>query len=201
MTNRSEQSVVLVDDEASEVLAVALRVLTVPKGYVLARTHLLKQNSSDVWVFRYEKASGENNGFGGEHFSFVLEKSSGKIIGFTWMDQSSSKGQLPSREETLTVAKQFSDRVDPGLFEKLENLWIGQHNETITVKDGTEKKTVTISGMKYKCYRKEEENYTWFVVGPSGQVITFEQGIVWNNGRVTEKWLHDNWAMGHHNLT
>jgi len=191
MINRSEQSTILMD-EASEALAVALMVLTVPKGYVLKSSLSLKQNSNDAWLFRFEKASGDNNGLGGEHFSVVLEKKSRKILGFTWMDQSLSEGQLPSAGETLEVAKDFLDKVDPGLFDQLENLWIERHDEIITIKKGTGKKPVTISGMKYKCYRKDEDNYAWVITGPSGQVITFEQGIVWKNGRVTEKWLHDN---------
>lgn len=48
--------------------------------------------------------------------------------------------------------------------------------------------------MKYKCFNRDEDNYTWIIVGPCGQVIAFEQGIIWNNGRVTEKWLHDSWV-------
>jgi len=192
MINQSEQSTMLMD-EASEALADALKVLPVPKGYSIKSAHRVKQNSTDTWLFRYEKASGDNNGLDGEHFSIVLEKKSRRILGFTWMDQSLSKGQLPSKGETLAVAKGFLDKVEPGRFDKLENLWIDRHDEIITIKDKTGNKPVTISGMKYKCYRKDEDNYAWVIIGPSGQIITFEQGIVWKNGRVTEKWLHDNW--------
>lgn len=81
------------------------------------------------------------------------------------------------------------------MFEKLENLWIDRHDEIITLKDekNNESVNITISGMKYKCYLKDKDNYAWIIVGPDGKVITFEQGIIWDNGRVTEKWLHDSW--------
>lgn len=176
-----------------EVLDTVLEKLSIPEGYELRNALMVKQNSNDVYVFRYEKSSGENNGLGGEHFSFVVDKNSHKIFGFTWMDQSFSTGELPSKEETRDAAKAFLDKVEPGLFEKLDNLWIDKHDETITVKNGKSSKTVTVSGMKYKCYLRDQDEYAWVIVGPGGMIITFEQGIIWDNGRVTEKWLHDEW--------
>lgn len=110
------------------------------------------------------------------------------------MDQRLAAGELPSKEETKAFAKTILSKAQPGLFEKLENLWIDKHDETIVVTKGDKRETVTISGMKYKCYLPEENNYAWVIVGPGGQIITFEQGIIWSNGRVTEKWLHDSWV-------
>ncbi|WP_051775418.1 hypothetical protein [Paenibacillus tyrfis] len=168
--------------------------LQIPEGYVLRSKHNQKQNHRDVQVFRYEKAFGENNGLGGEHYSYVVDNSDDKLIGFTWMDQSLCTGVLPSKEETASAAKAFLDKVEPGLFETLQNLWIDKHDEMIAVKDDTGRsRTITVSGMKYKCYLKEQDDYAWVIVGPGGKIITFEQGILWNNGRVTEKWLHDSW--------
>lgn len=81
MKNLCEQSTPLVD-EASEALTAALEALTIPKGYVFKSLQIEVQNSKDTWVFRYEKTSFENNGFGGEHFSFVLDKVNRRILGF-----------------------------------------------------------------------------------------------------------------------
>lgn len=183
----------LPESEYSEALEAALLRLQVPPGYQLKRAQSQKQNRDDVWVFRYEKASGENNGLSGEHFSFTVEKKTYKILGATRMDQSLAAGPLPSKEETRAIAKTFLDKVEPGLCAKLKNLWIDEHDETIIVKNGDKQETQTISGMKYKCYLDDEGNYAWVIVGPNGQVIAFEQGIIWDNGRVTEKWLHDSW--------
>lgn len=179
----------------SNALERALELVTVPNDYTLVAVQGQKQNSADVWVFRFEKVSGENNGLGGEHFSFVVEKNHYKLLGFTWMDQKQTKGELPSKEETIAIAKAFLDKAEPGLFGKLQNLWIDRHDEVITLRDSETmvNRAVTVSGMKYKCYLKEKDDYAWVIVGPGGNVITFEQGIVWNNGRVTEKWLHDSW--------
>lgn len=171
----------------------ALQPLTIPDGYVLKNIQSQTQNGEDVQWFRYEKASGENNGVGGEHFSFVVTKNSNILLGFTWMDKSLVEGELPTKEATKEVAKEFLDTVEPGLFAKLDNLWIDKHDESITIKNDAEQENVTISGMKYKCYLKENDDYAWVIVGRNGKVITFEQGIKWINGRVTEKWLHDSW--------
>ncbi|WP_426451942.1 YcdB/YcdC domain-containing protein [Paenibacillus sp. S-38] len=184
-----------VEKEYSKALERALELLSIPEGYTLKDVQSQKQNKADVWVFRYEKASGQNNGLNGEHYSFVVDKNNNKILGFTWMDEKFSTGELPSKEETKAIAKAFLDKVEPGMFAKLKNLWIDKHDEVIAVKDEkyNESVNLTISGMKYKCYLAEQDNYAWVIVGPGGNVITFEQGIIWNNGRVTEKWLHDSW--------
>lgn len=183
------------EHEYNDVLEQVLELLSVPEGYNLKSVQSQKQNGVDIFVFRYEKSSGENNGLGGEHFSFVVEKDNNKILGFTWMDKSLSKDELPTREETKVFAKEFLDKIEPGMFEKLRNLWIDKHDEIITLNDGrnSEGVNIAISGMKYKCYLEDEDNYTWIIVGSGRNIITFEQGIIWNNGRVTEKWLHDSW--------
>ncbi|WAA09868.1 hypothetical protein OE104_00345 [Fervidibacillus albus] len=149
-----------------------------------------KQNEAEVWIFRFEKANGENNGLGGEHYSFTVNKESDKILGFTWMDKRFESGQeLPTKKQTEEIAKSFLNRIEPGLFDRLENLWIRPHDELITV-DGQQ---MTITGMKYKCYLPDEDTYAWLIIGPDKKIITFEQGIKWESGRITEKWLHDSW--------
>lgn len=193
--NNKNLAKVMKEQEYSRALEHVLEFLSVPEGYVLKNVQRQKQNEEDIWIFRYEKSSGKNNGLGGEHFSFAVEKINNKVLGFTLMDQNLSAGELPSKEETKAIAKAFLDNVEPGMFEKLENLWIDRHDEIITLKDekNNESVNITISGMKYKCYLKEKDNYAWVIVGSGGKVITFEQGIIWDSGRVTEKWLHDSW--------
>ncbi|MDU5949932.1 MAG: hypothetical protein E6Z15_23100, partial [Paenibacillus macerans] len=110
--------------------------VTIPDGYVLKTVQGQKQNAEDVWWFRYEKASGANHGPGGEHFSFVITKSSNKLLGVTWMDKTLAEGELPTKEAAKASAQQFLGMLEPGLFAKLDNLWIDKHDESTLVKNG-----------------------------------------------------------------
>ncbi|MGX7413403.1 hypothetical protein ACWOET_12220 [Enterococcus caccae] len=166
--------------------------LSVPIEFVLKDvTENLKQNEQDVLLVRYA-SEGVNNELFGEHFSVTIEKESKEILGFTNMSQKyvlSETNQLLSKAETAKIAKRFLDQFAPGYFETLNNLWIDQHDETIQL-EGYEMK---VSGMKYKCYRPITDDYAWLIIGGDGEVITFERGIIWIEGRVTEKWLHDSY--------
>ncbi|RUT36484.1 hypothetical protein EJP77_05795 [Paenibacillus zeisoli] len=183
---------VIDEQEYRQVLKRMLKLVSVPEGYAFQHVQCQQQNNNEVWVFRYEKDSGDNSGIGGEHYSFVMQENNHKLLGITWMDESLSYGNLPSKEETEELAESFLNKIEPGLFERLEHKWTDLHHETILVRnhDG-EHEEVVVTGMKYKCYLRDEQNYAWVIFGPGGQLITFEQGIYWEGGRVTEKWLHD----------
>ncbi|MCM3766328.1 hypothetical protein [Neobacillus niacini] len=187
---QAEQKVLMNNLDSQPPLEAALQVLSIPEGYEVKEIRSGKHNEVDVWIFRYEKSTGENNGLGGEHYSFTVDRVSHKILGVTWIDQRFASGQqLPSERRTEQLAQFFLNLTEPELFERLENHWIRPHDEIITVNG----EKVTITGMKYKCYLPDEGTWAWVIVGPDEHIITFEQGIKWENGRVTEKWLHDNW--------
>ncbi len=170
-----------------------LETISVPIGYEFKKVHSGKQNDADVWIFRFEKANQKNNGLGGEHYSFTVDKDSHTILGITWMDQRFTSGQqLPSEKRTEELVKSFLNSIQVGLFDRLENHWIRPHDEIISVNGGEK---ITVTGMKYKCYLPDEDTWAWVIVGPDEKIITFEQGIKWEGGRVTEKWLHDNWLL------
>jgi len=172
----------------------ALEVIDIPEGYHYKEVRSGKQNDVDVFVFRYEKANLDNNGLGGEHYSFTVEQESHKIIGITWMDQRfASNQQLPSEKRTEEIVQVFLNKVQSGLFDQLENQWIRPHDENIKVN----KEALTLTGMKYKCYVPENDSWAWVIVGPDGKIMSFEQDIKWKGGRVTEKWLHDSWLLDH----
>lgn len=142
-----------------------------------------------AYLLRYEK--NENNGRGGEHFSFVVSEKEQQVLGFTLMDAKYAEQRLPSKSETEKIARNFLAQMDKSRADELQNLWIERHDEQITLADG---RAVTVSGMKYKCYRASENDYAWVIVGTDGRVITFERNIRWNNAeqrRITEKWLYD----------
>lgn len=176
------------NNKQREALNYGLSVLEIPENYQLTQVREGMQNGEDVFVFRYTKP--ENNGLLGEHFSFTLRQKDNQILGVTWMDRQFEKGQpLLTKEETAKITQAYLAKVEPGLWSKLENMWIEPHDETIVV----DERALTVTGMKYKCFIPSEDTYAWVIVAPDGSVITFERGIVWQGGRVSEKWLHDAW--------
>ena len=46
--------------------------IIIPKGYELKKVKSVKQNKEEVFIFRFEKITGINNGLGGEHYSFTV---------------------------------------------------------------------------------------------------------------------------------
>ena len=179
---------VIISKEQEEVLEKSRAYLDIPENYSLVSVREGLQNKEKVFIYRYGKAGAAM--LGGEHYSVVLTQGGQRILGVTFMDEQFEKGQaLPSRERTQEIAKAFLEKTSPGLFEKLNNQWIEPHDEVIQVA----RKPVTVTGMKFKCYAPSTQDYTWVIVGPNEKVITFETGIIWNQGRVTEKWLHDLW--------
>jgi len=194
MNTRADAHNVEAESGYQEALDHAAALLPLPENYILQTVQLRKQNTAEVWLFRYGKINGVHNGLGGEHFSFVVEKDTHTILGFTWMDQSLRSGSLPTPEETKAFAEALFNRIEPGMSGRLQNLWIDRHDEEITITDELNKQAKCIvPGMKYKCYCRESNSYAWVIVGTGGRIVAFEQGIEWRNGRVTEKWLHDSW--------
>lgn len=191
-SNKEELDIVNLTSEQEAILSEAMEKIEIPAGYQLFSIREEVQEKENVLVFRYTKSNKEE--LGGEHFSFTVRKRDGLILGTTWMDRIFEKGaRLPNKEETKKYAKECLDIVEPTLFDKINNLWIDEHDETIIV-DGKE---IVLTGMKYKCYIPDEGTYVWVIVGESGTIITYERGIVWNNemsNRVSEMWLHDSWV-------
>lgn len=185
---------------AEEARSAALDRLEVPKGYLPRGVVWRDHGARQVWHFRYEKASGENRGLGGEHFSFTVDVLSGEVIGVTWMDGRFSPEAMPEEEEAQEAARRFLGRVAPGLGEQLTTLWVDRHDEKILAA-GEE---VPVSGIKVKMRRDFEGDYAWIIVGRSAGadgageepvVITFEH-IVWDSTaghRATQFWLSDDY--------
>lgn len=192
--NIGEESDVKISEERmDQSLAAAQKLVSTPAGYLLRDARLEAMDEVPVWVYRFEKANGENSGLGGEHFSLVVNAETDTILGFTKMDGGLAEGDLPSRDEARRVAMETFDSLAPGLAPTLQVQWIEPHEETLLVEGGS----VTITGMKVKC-RQNSGKYAWVIVGPGGDVITFEREIIWDSGmsrRATQKWLHDSWLL------
>lgn len=185
----------LTRDNFAEFSAYADKVselLTVPDGFVLKEVQSdIQQNGSDVVRLRYGREN-DNIILNGEHFSAVLTVPEQELLGFITITADSeiaSADELPSADETTDITKTFLDKVAPGYFSVLSNLWIDRHDEPLII-DGTEH---IISGTKHKSFVPRDQDYAWVIVNKNRDVISFEKGIEWESGRTTEKWLYDNY--------
>lgn len=167
--------------------------LLIPSGYSLKKVTPRSHNGRRINVYRYEKVSGENGGLGGEHYSYSVDADGGGLLGLMWMDARFASGELPSEEMAAETAVRFLSRASGDLLPELEVLWIREHKEAITANG----RRAQIYGMKYKTYRRLYGDYAWVIVGPGGDVITFERDIHWRGVRLTEKWLHDKYCAKH----
>lgn len=167
--------------------------VAIPAGFEQTKVTLVEVDQKKAYLFRYEKPV--NRGLLQEHFSFIVTANAPYcILGFTRMDSKYLDGELLTEEQTREIATAFLRGIDSELAESLNNLWIDKHGEPLIV----DREQREIFGMKYKCYRKSSEDYSWVIVGFDGSVITFERDIVWDNEagkRITQKWLHDSWVL------
>lgn len=181
----------LTHEESQSYISALQGKIDIPKTFHFQSVKKVRVDGVPALMVRYEKQ--EDKGSKGEHFSFVVTEKEKLILGFTHMDRKYADLKMLSKSETEKVAKDFLLKLDSDLAKDLKNLWIERHDEEIIV-DGM---PTIIAGMKYKCYRPAQDNYTWVIVGFDGSVVTYERNIKWNNNlqkRITEKWLHDNWV-------
>lgn len=163
----------------------------IPSGYYFYSVKKVIVDNEQVFLFRYQKDKSENKNR--EHFSFVMSENEKQILGFTYMDKKFSNSKMIAKSDTKKIAEKFLKGLDPSLVSELKNLWIEKHDEQVFI----DSKGITISGMKYKCYRASTNDYCWVIVGFDGTIITFERNIKWDNEagkRISEKWLHDSWV-------
>lgn len=165
----------------------------IPAEYELRSVTSVELDKKPAYLFRYVTAVNQNPL--GEHLSFIMDVESKKVRGFMHAARKYAQTEMLSAAESQQIAMDFLRRVDPHLAGSLNKLWIAQHNETLVL--ATEKSLV-ISGMKYKCYRPETDDYSWVIVGFDGSILSFERDIRWDmqaQARLTEKWLYDNWLL------
>jgi len=181
-------------DDLAAVPVVALDAVAVPAGFALTSARQVPVGADTAWLLRLEREDGRNGGLGGEHVSWLVDGNGG-LRGLTRMIAQPDPDALPSGGEAREVATSFLQRHAPDLARALELRWVDRHDETVRA-DGADRR---VSGMKVKCRNRDDGRYFWVIVGPGGDVVTFERDIVWNTlarKRVTEKWLHDAWLMG-----
>lgn len=158
----------------------------VPNNYILHNKFSFTQNNKPITLFRFTK-TGELNLFG-EHFSVVIDENN-KLLGLMNLDNSFQNSIEISEKEIESYCMKIYNKYYPGYFEQLKNLWIKDHTEVISENNIK----TNITGKKYKCYNQKTDNYSWIIINSKGQLITFEKDIFWDDGRVTEQWLHDSY--------
>jgi hypothetical protein len=174
-----------------------------PAGFTM---HWIKQvtvDSEHVYHLRFTPAEIETSALGGEHYS-ALVTPTGTLKGETRMDarlsEERSQATLPGEEDARAVAWRYLAEHAPDLTTSGEVYWVAPHAEKLlltsdAVAGGL---SVTVTGIKVKCRNTADRRWFWVIVGPGGQVITFERDVVWNTSlgmRRTEMWLHDLWLI------
>ncbi|TMR08396.1 hypothetical protein ETD86_47945 [Nonomuraea turkmeniaca] len=161
--------------------------LRIPAGWEIVSVRQERHDQRDVTLIRHQP---DGYRLGGPHASLVLD-ARGTILGFTRLHDGAD-GPLPDRRRAEEIALRFLRQVAPDDVDGLSVHWVDQHDETVTLTDGT---TATISGMKVKMHH-DDGLYSWVVVGRDGAVLTYERDIAWDSGqgrRGTQMWLHDSW--------
>lgn len=165
--------------------------LEIPAGWDIVDVRLERHDDRAVTVIRHQP---DGQRLGGPHASLVLDDT-GTVLGFTRLEGGASD-ELPDEEVAREAALGFLKRVAPDYAAGLTVEWVDQHDETITLADGS---THTVSGVKVKLHH-DDGRYAWVVVGPDAQVLTYERDITWDAGqgrRGTQMWLHDSWIAAH----
>lgn len=158
--------------------------LEIPAGWDIVDVRLERHDDRAVTVIRHQP---DGQRLGGPHASLVLDDT-GTVLGFTRLEGGASD-ELPDEEVAREAALGFLKRVAPDYAAGLTVEWVDQHDETITLADGS---THTVSGVKVKLHH-DDGRYAWVVVGPDAQVLTYERDITWDSGqgrRGTQMWLH-----------
>jgi hypothetical protein len=166
-----------------------------PTGYAEIARRSIAVDGERAELVRHTRTDDRNTALGGEHFSTVVAKN-GRLKGFARMDLDLVGGQLPSREETQTIAMDFLRVAAPELLSVLEISWIEPHDEPLRVTRNGRTENLTLTGMKVKMRNKADGRWMWVIVGADRKVMVFERDIVWvtfPGHRKTEKWLHDAW--------
>ncbi|MEV0227125.1 hypothetical protein [Streptomyces sp. NPDC050704] len=179
---------------ARETEADALRGtgLRTPSGWDIVDVRTERHNDRDVTVIRRQP---DGYRLGGPHASVVVDDN-GTLLGFTSLDDRLAGADLPGADRSEWTALRFLRHAAPDHVDGLDVDWVDPHSEKVVRADGS---TATVAGTKVKMHH-ENGLYTWVVIAPDGDVLTYERGIAWDldqGRRGTQMWLHDSWIAAH----
>lgn len=185
-----------------EMDAMAQNLITIPSGYKLAHTELVKHDGVPVHWLRYVKNTTGDNNFGGEHLSMTIAKDGGHLMGVMHLEKGFASDEYVTEEHAKQIAFNFLNKYAPDLLEAIEVRWVRPtrkiplsppHDTGFELNDGT-----VVTGMRVKLWANNTQKYAWVIINNTGEVISFERDIVWNTTkhcRTTERWLHDDWVQ------
>jgi hypothetical protein len=174
-----------------------------PDGFVLRWMQQVSVDGEPVYRLRFTPEGMQQPVLGGEHYS-VLVTPAGMLKGETRMDaclaEERSQAALPTADDARAIAWRYLAERAPDLAASGAVHWVAPHAEKVllTADEVAGGLAVTVTGMKVKCRNTADGRWFWVIVGPGGQVITFERDVVWHTSlgmRRTEMWLHDLWLM------
>ncbi|MGD9809600.1 MAG: hypothetical protein AB7E76_13845 [Deferribacterales bacterium] len=161
------------------------------QGYKMIEESAVKVDGKEAVLIRTSAGASR---IGGEHESYVYYKEGG-LMGFMRMTKEVSEMKPAQKDRAYETAIAFLKVYAPDLLNNFDNLWIREHSESFTDENGVKH---TVTGMKVKCYNRNDGTYFWVVSMEDGSIVTFERDIVWitfPGRRQTEKWLYDDWRM------
>jgi hypothetical protein len=174
-----------------------------PEDFTLQHVQQVTVDGEPVYQLRFAPADSEQPILGGEHYSTLVTPAS-MLKGETRMDarlsEERSQAALPTNDEARAIAWRYLAEHAPDLAASGEVHWVAPHAEKVllTADEVAGGLAVTVTGMKVKCRNIADGRWFWVIVGPGGQVITFERDVVWHTSlgmRRTEMWLHDLWLI------
>lgn len=174
-----------------------------PHGYKLVSTKNVLHDSLNVCINRYQKSLTEE--LFGEHFSISTEVVTQKLLGIMFLDKTLETVDIPSEEEAQEVALGFMKTYASDIYNSIEVRWIRPllrepknppHDEPFWINSLGNK--VAITGVRVKMFDKLSQKFAWVIVGKNKKIVSFERDIMWDyekKCRLTQKWLHDSWAL------
>jgi hypothetical protein len=183
-----------------------LGLVDIPEGYELRSHRTVIQDGRVLELLRFERASGINNGLGGEHFSAVVDLQERRLDGVMHVDKAFFDEAVPNEEEAREFAFKFLERSSPDLHKRAEVRWVKPlriqsvdppHDVAFPFHDAEAQQDKLVLGTRVKLFDPETSGFGWVISAKGGRLVAFERDVGWNRRRMcrtTEQWLHDPWV-------
>ncbi|NYI08260.1 MFS transporter [Allostreptomyces psammosilenae] len=170
--------------------------LSLPAGWQEVSRRRETHDGRQVVVVRHQ--ADRTPRLGGPHVTVVTD-ADGVLLGVTRMVPPATGREPVGAVNARALALEFFAAVDPEHAAGLSVQWVDRHDETVTDAEG---RRHTVPGTKVKT-RHQDGGYAWVILGPDGEVVTYERDIAWDGAagrRGTEMWLHDSWILARDGL-
>lgn len=159
--------------------------------YELVYTMSGKMNEENVHIYRFEPNKEKKVNLNGARVVVVLNDK-GELRGFARVNETLLKLPEMTDDKARGKAKAFFNKYAPDL-KKVNFQWVRIRKMKLIDSKG---ETHQVAGVWTKYRDPESGRYLWVLLGSDGGVIEFDRESVWKfilGGRVTERWLVDDW--------